>query len=85
MNWENTINNAMNEADTNLTNKISSLCKLSNEIVTSMAPTQIDKENLMKVLLVVKDATLSNERKAEAINQINGSLNLLISLVSKSV
>jgi hypothetical protein len=85
MDWEKTVGDAFSETDANLSSRISGLCKLNGDTIDALAPKQIDKENLLMVLSTVKDATLSNEKKAEAIKAINGSVDLLIDLVGKLV
>lgn len=85
MDWGKTVDDAFSETDVTLSSKISGLYKLGDDAIASIAPKQIDKENLLKVLSVVKDATLSNEKKTEAIKAIGGSIELLIGLAGKLV
>lgn len=83
MDWDNLLKEAVKETDVSLANRISSLCHLTDAEIASIAPNKVDKEDLAKILSVVKDATLSNEEKANAIQKISNSLNLLIGIVTK--
>ena len=83
MDWDTILQDAANETDISLASKISSLCHLTDSDIALIAPAKNDKENLVKMLSVIKDQTLSNEKKAEAIKQISNSLNLLIGIVAK--
>ena len=83
MDWNNLLQEAVNETDASLASKISSLCHLTDADISSIAPSKVDKDNLVKVLTVVKDQTLSNEKKVQALQQIGNSLDLLIGIAAK--
>ena len=83
MDWDNLIEEAADATDTALTGKISSLCRLTDEEINAIAPDKIDKENLVQILSIVKDAALSNEKKAEAVKNVGNSLSILIGIAAK--
>jgi hypothetical protein len=83
MDWNNLLQEAVNETDASLASKISSLCHLTDADISSIVPSKVDKDNLVKVLTVVKDQTLSNEKKVQALQQIGNSLDLLIGIAAK--
>lgn len=85
MDWDNILQEAVKETDASLASKISSLCSLTDEQINSIAPSKIDKNNLAQILNVVKNQALSNEKKAEAIQKIGNSLNILIGLAELRV
>lgn len=71
--------------DQQLSSQISSLTRLTQDEIDSIAPAPLDKENLQKLIGIIKDSTKSNEQKAEAIKTIDQHLSLLISIVSKFI
>jgi len=83
--WDKRIDDAGNKTDANLSGQMSDLGKLSDEVIAAIAPRPIDKDNLAKIISVVKNATLSNQQKADAINQITGSADVLIGLISRFI
>jgi hypothetical protein len=85
MDWEKAVDNAFSETDATLSSKISELYKLSDDTIATIAPKQKDKESLLKILSLVKHTTLSNEKKADAIKAIGGSVDILVGLVGKLI
>lgn len=76
---------AKNITDQQLSSDISSLTKLSQEEINSIAPAPLDKDNLKKLIQMVKDSAKSNEIKAETITNIDNGVSLLVSLLSKLI
>jgi len=85
MDWDKALDDTAKEVDSELSGKISALSKLSSDEISAIAPRQIDKENLINLISLVKDATLSNQQKIDAINKINGSVDIFIGLLSKAL
>jgi|WetSurMetagenome_2_1015567.scaffolds.fasta_scaffold31534_3 hypothetical protein len=85
MDWDNLIDDAAAATDAELAGKISSFCQLTDDEINSIAPQKVDKENLVQIISIVKDAAKSNQEKADAINSIKSSSDVLINLISKVI
>ena len=76
---------AGNMTDQQLSGQISSLTRLTQDEINSIAPAPLDKQNLNKLIGIIKDTSKSNEQKAESIKNIDQHLSLLVSIVSKFI
>lgn len=66
--------------------QISSLTNFkSADIQTIIQQNEIDKEDFLKLIDVINNDTLDNEKKAAAIRNINKGLETIISLVGKLI
>lgn len=64
--------------------KASSLTSLTDsEIIELLEQSSVSKTDMAKILAIVHDATLSNEKKAKAISNISGGLTAVMALLSK--
>lgn len=71
-------------ADEQFTNEFAGLTRLNDaEIEKIINETGISKQDLAKVLKEVKDATASNESKANAIKNINNGVSALVGIAKK--
>ncbi|MCA6438319.1 MAG: hypothetical protein ACRCSM_02125 [Sediminibacterium sp.] len=57
----------------------------SADIQKIIQQNDIDKEDFLKLIDIIKNNTLDNEKKATAIREINRGLETIISLVSKLI
>lgn len=86
INWNEIAQQTGQATDENFKNQISSLTRLNDDEIESLIhETGISKENLVSVLIEVKDATKSNIAKANAINNINKGVDLLVGIASKLI
>ncbi len=83
--WEEIIAEAKRKTDQELAGEIAKLTSLSQKEIDEIAPAKLDKENLSKLLAIVKDATKSNEEKVKAIKSVDEFVSLLISIAGKSL
>ena len=82
--WDAIANEAGQATDAHFQNTISSLTRLNDsEISHLIHDTGISKQDLTAVLKEVKDATKSNNAKANAISNINKGVDLLVSIAEK--
>ncbi|MBN2174005.1 MAG: hypothetical protein JW731_07735 [Bacteroidales bacterium] len=82
--WKKIAEEIGNQTDEQFRSSISSLIRLNDdEIENLINETGISRENLVKVLEVVRDATKTNSDKATAINNINKGMSLLVGLAGK--
>lgn len=79
--WQGILNRATDETDSQFASEISSLSKLTDKQIDEIAPQIIDKENLEKILRIVRDATKDNNQKAEAIKNIEGAAEIIKTLL----
>ena len=64
----------------------SSIIRLTKEEITSIIEeSEVDKEKLSELIIVVNDASKSNKQKAEAIRNITGLAEVAVSLIGKLV
>jgi len=86
INWNEIAQQAGQATDEQFKNQISSLTRLNDDEIESLIhETGISKENLVSVLKEVKDTTKSNLVKANAINNINKGVGLLVGIASKLI
>jgi DNA-binding transcriptional regulator YiaG len=84
--WNKIAASAGQQTDDELKKQISSLSRLNDaEIEQIIHDTGISQQELVKVLQIVKDATLSNEKKANAINGIGKGVDVIVSILTKLV
>jgi len=77
---------AREKTDGEFKNEVSNLTRLNSpEIETIINDSGISKEDLVKVLEVVKNATDSNEQKVNNIKLITKGVDVLINLVKKLI
>jgi len=81
--WEEIRRKAKEKTDREFASEASSLIHLTDEEIKEITPTPIDKEKLAELMSVVKDATKSNEEKAEAIRSISGLAEAAVSMIRK--
>lgn len=74
---------AKKQTDEEFAAQISSLIRLTDAEIKELAPNPPDREKLAHLLAVVKNATKSNEEKAEAIKTVEGLAEIAISLLGK--
>ncbi|MCX6150084.1 MAG: hypothetical protein NTX22_06140 [Ignavibacteriales bacterium] len=77
------IEEARQKTDQQLAGEITSHTNLTEEEINKIAPAKLDKENLAKLIDIVKDATKSNEEKAQAVKSVDQFVSLLISIAGK--
>lgn len=83
--WEDILNSAQSTTDKEFASQISSLTHMTDDEINKLAPANIDKENLAKLLKIVSDSTLNNNQKADAIRNTTGLLEIAIPLISKFI
>jgi hypothetical protein len=71
------------EVDQKLAGDIATLSGCTPDELKAIAPADLDKATFEKLMAIVGDATLSNEKKAEAINAIAGLSKIAIGLAAK--
>ncbi len=81
--FEEILANAGKLTDEKLASEISSLTRLTDKEIKEIAPKPLDKKKLAQLLAVVKDATITNEEKAQAVKTIEGLAEIAISLLGK--
>jgi hypothetical protein len=82
--WKKIAKEAGKQTDEQFRSEISSHTHLNDdEIENLITETGISKEDMVKVLEVIKDATQSNTAKANAINNIDKGIVLLVGLAGK--
>lgn len=82
--WKALAKEAMKLTIQELSKKISSLTRLNDEeIINIINESKIDKDKFVEVLKVVKDITLTNNQKAEALSKIDKGVGVLVSLIEK--
>lgn len=85
INWEEMINEAAKKTDKEYASEFSSLTRLTDDEMKDFIITPDDKKKFAHLISVVKDKTKSNNEKAEAISNINGSLNIIAPLLEKLI
>lgn len=83
--WEKILAEAKEKTDREFAEEASSLTRLTAEEIKKIVPQPLDKEKFAKLMSIVKDATKSNEEKANAIRNIDGLAEIAISLLLKKV
>ena len=83
--WKEILMNARQQTDKELSSQISSLCRLTDEEIETIAPSAGEKETLVELMKMVKDAELSNSAKAEALKNIKGASEIAVKLIGKIV
>jgi len=81
--WKDILDKAKEETNKELISEIKSLTILSEDEIMVIAPSDLDKTKLRDLLVVIKDATKSNEEKNKVIKDLVEGSNLLIHLVGK--
>ena len=71
------------EVDQKLAGDIAKLGGCTPDELKAIAPADLDKAKLEKLMAIIGDATLSNEQKAKAINAITGLSKIAIDLAAK--
>ncbi|MDP4176336.1 MAG: hypothetical protein Q8933_20310 [Bacteroidota bacterium] len=79
--WQEILNRATEKTDSQFASEISSLSKLTDKQIDEIVPQIMDKENLEKILLIVRDKTKDNNQKAEAIKNIEGAAEIIKTLL----
>jgi len=77
------INEAAAQTDNELQSSISSLTRLNDAEIQEIMAEGISKQDLVKIIKEIKDATKSNRQKATTFNNINGGVEALIGIASK--
>jgi hypothetical protein len=82
--WNKIAQDAKQDTDEQLKDQLSNLTKLDNkDIEAIIMETGISQTDLTSVLKEVKDATKSNEDKANAIKNIDKGITALVGIASK--
>jgi len=82
--WKALAKKAKEKTVKDLSIEISSLTRLNDDEITSIVnESKIDKDKFIEVLEVVKDTSLDNKRKAEALSKIDKGIGALVGLVEK--
>jgi len=82
--WKDLAEKAKEQTVQELSKKISSLTRLNDEeIIDIVNKSNIDKDKFVEVLEVVKDVTLDNKQKAEALSKIDKGVGALVRLIEK--
>ena len=84
--WSKIADEAAAQTQAEFANKISSLTSLTdNDLVSLIDDSSVKQEDLAKILGIIHDATLANEKKVEAISNINGGINVIVNLAKKII
>lgn len=84
--WEELAKKAREATNAKFRDKISTLLRLNdNDIKSIISKSNIDNEHFLEIIKIVKDRSLSNEKKAEAIQGIDNGLRAVIGIVNKIV
>jgi len=81
--WEEIRRKAKEKSDAEFASTASSLTRLTDEEIKEITPNPLDKEKFSELMAIVKDATKSNEAKAQAIKNISGLANIAVKLLEK--
>jgi hypothetical protein len=68
-----------------LDTKISSLVRLTDDELRKLFPTKVDKEQLAKLMSVVKGATSENNKKKQIIKNISSYAGIVVKLLKKAL
>jgi len=82
-NWKDVLNKAKEKTNEELINEIKSFTFLSEDEITAIAPTAIDKTKLAEVLSTIQDVTKSNEDKNKIIKEIADTSDMILGLINK--
>lgn len=86
INWDQIINNAAQKTDQQFSSEISSLSRLNDQEINSIVnDSGISQKDLASVIKALKDATLSNQNKANAIASITGGVKALVGIAEKFI
>lgn len=83
--WEEILANAKPDTDNEFAAKVSSMTRLTDDEIKTILPTVQDREDFTRLMSIVADATKSNQAKANAINNIDGALNIALPLLEKLI
>jgi len=82
--WDEIAERAIRKTDRELAREMTSLTRLNDaDIEQLISETGIDAEGLNNMLQILKDATQSNELKAEALRNFGKGIEVLVYLSSK--
>ena len=82
--WKKIVADAASMTKEELASEVSSLTSLNDqELIDLIDKTTLSQQELAQILAVVHDATLSNEKKAEAISNIRGGIAAVLSIAEK--
>lgn len=84
--WKKIAKDAAKKTDAQFANKMTKFMTLDDAQITQAINEEgISKENLTEVLKVVRDATMSNEAKANAIKSISNGVDIVMGVASKFI
>jgi hypothetical protein len=84
--WDKIADDAAKETDAQFADKMSKFMTLDDDQINQAINEKgISNENLSEVLKVVRDATKSNEAKAQAIRNISNGVDIVIGVASKFI
>lgn len=83
INWDDLLDVAKTKTDKKFQNKMSSLTSLTDNDIDELLKQGIKKEDIAEVLKVIDDATVSNNSKAKAIQNITKGVEVLVSIAKK--
>jgi len=82
--WDKIAEKAAQETNEELHSEISSLVSLKNKDIEELIlETGISQKDLIEVLKLIKEATVSNEAKATAIKNIGKGVDVLVGIAGK--
>lgn len=83
--WKEILLEAKQKTDKELSSEISGLCRLTDEEIENIAPSAGEKETLVELMKIVKDAESSNSAKADALKNIKGAAEIAVKLIGKVI
>lgn len=84
--WKKIAEQAREKTNKEFREEMANLVRLNdNDIERVMKESNIDSERFSEVMRLVNDSTLTNNKKAKAIEQIDNGLRMLIGIVERLV
>lgn len=80
---EGEIAGAAGQADKRFAERISSLCRLTDAEVADLFPEQRDKEELVRLMRIVRSAAEGNDEKAKLVGDISNVAGAVLKLLVK--
>ncbi|WP_339883501.1 hypothetical protein [Polaribacter vadi] len=84
--WDELAKKAREATNAKFRDEISTLLRLNdNDIKSIISKSEIDNEHFLEIIKIVKDRSLANNKKAEAIQGIDNGLRALVGIVDKII
>ncbi|PQJ76515.1 hypothetical protein [Polaribacter glomeratus] len=84
--WDELAKKARENTNAKFREEISTLLRLNdNDIKSIISKSEIDNEHFLEIIKIVKDRSLANNKKAEAIQGIDNGLRAVIGIVDKII